>query len=102
VGAERAKGFLTYYARFDIAQILDLCWRVGANTEDDRVRDLVEHVWELQGVYGLWEYTPKPRASRWVTYDILRSLKNLKEESDWTPLEPSTSFQAYPRRRKRY
>ena len=102
VGAERARGFLTYYARFDMAQMLDLCWRVGASTEDSRVMELVDHVKSLQGPYGLWEYSLKPQASRWVTYDILRSLRSLKEETEWTPMEPRTPFQAYSRRRKRY
>ncbi|HEY3342095.1 MAG TPA: hypothetical protein VGK81_08760, partial [Anaerolineae bacterium] len=30
VGAEPARGFFTFYARFDLAFVLDLCWRVGA------------------------------------------------------------------------
>ena len=32
IGAELAHGFLTTFARFDLAQLLDLCWRVGATT----------------------------------------------------------------------
>ena len=32
IGAELAHGFLTTFARFDLAQMLDLCWRVGATT----------------------------------------------------------------------
>ncbi len=102
IGVEPARGFLTHYARFDLAQILDLCWRVGASRDDERVAGLVTFGQELQGPYGLWEYTPRPQASRWVTFDLLRSLSRLGEASDWLSLEPRTPFQAYPRRAKRF
>lgn len=102
IGVEPARGFLTYYARFDVAQILDLCRRVGATREDDRVADLIEFVNQLQGAYGLWKYTPHPRASRWVTFDLLRSLSRVDETVDWISLEPRTPFRPYPRRERRY
>ena len=102
VGAEPARGFLTYYARFDLAQILDLCCRVGATREDERIAELVDFVRELQGPYGLWEYSARPQASRWVTFDLLRSLSRLDEDGDWVSLEPRTPFQAYPKRERRY
>ena len=106
IGAEPARGFFTYYARFDLALLLDLCWRVGASSEDDRVADAVQFVMGLQGPYGMWEYTPRPQASRWVTFDLLRSLSRLggnrPESSDWLSVEPRTPFQAYPRMAKRF
>ncbi|NIM16744.1 MAG: hypothetical protein GTO45_32545 [Candidatus Aminicenantes bacterium] len=102
IGAEESRGFLTFYACFDIAQILDLCWRIGASREDTRVAELVNYVRELQGPYGLWEYQPKPQASRWVTYDILNSLTRIARESDWISLEPRTPFRPYPEKKKRY
>ena len=102
IGAEASTGFLTYYARFDMAQILGLCSRVGVDGEDRRVGDLVDHVKDLQGTYGLWEYTEKPQASRWVTYDLLVSLSGLDAETQWVSVEPRTPFQPYPRRRKRF
>lgn len=102
LGAERARGFLTYYARFDVAQILDLCWRVGASTDDPRVADFVGFVVESQGGYGLWEYQPSPQASRWVTFDLLRSLSRLDDSAEWVSTEPRTPFQPYPRRRRRF
>jgi hypothetical protein len=82
--------------------ILDLCWRVGATLEDDRVKRIVQFVQAQQGPYGLWEYAPRPQATRWVTFDLLRSLSRLDASGDWINLEPRTPFQAYPRRRKRY
>ena len=102
IGAEPARGFLTYYAKFDVAQILDLCRRVGATRVDDRVADLVEFVNQLQGPHGLWEYTPHPRASCWVTFDLLRTLSRIDETVDWISLEPRTPFRPYPRRERRY
>lgn len=102
LGAEDTRGFFTYYARFDLAWLLDLCWRVGATLEDPRVADLVSFVLDLQGPYGLWEYGPKPQVSRWVTFDLLRTLSRLDDEGDWLSLEPRTPFRPYPTRQRRY
>ncbi|UCD43767.1 MAG: hypothetical protein JSV27_06320 [Candidatus Bathyarchaeota archaeon] len=102
IGVERARGFLTYYARFDLAQVLDLCWRIGASKEDGRIADIIEFMMEQQGDYGLWEYAAYPQASRWVTFDLLRSLSRLEESVEWVSMEPRTPFRAYPRRRRRF
>jgi len=102
IGAERSRGFFTYFARHDVAFILDLCWRIGASLEDGRVADLVRFVEGLQGPYGLWDYAPHPHVSRWVSFDLLRSLSRIDEETDWVSLEPRTPFQPYPKRAKRY
>jgi hypothetical protein len=63
---------------------------------------MVAFVSDVQGPYGLWEYTPRPQASRWVTFDLLRSLSRIDKEGDWVSLEPRTPFQAYPKIDKRY
>jgi len=102
IGAEPPRGFLTFFARYDLGLILSLCARVGASTDDPRVADLVAFVRGLQGPYGLWEYGPHPQASRWVTFDLLRSLARLDAGGAWIGLEPRTPFQPYPSRRKRY
>ena len=102
IGTESAHGFLTYYARFDVAMILDLCWRIGATKEDPRVADLIKYILEIQGNYGLWEYEPKPQASRWVTFDILRSLSKIDETGDWFTLQPRTRYESYPKKPKRH
>lgn len=103
VGAEPSHGFLTCFARFDMAQILDICSRTGITTEDERVRDIVDSVRQMQGKYGLFEYSIS-QASRWVTLDILRSLSRMESTggNGWTGTEPRTPFQAYPKRTKRY
>ena len=102
VGAEPARGFLTIFARFDLAQVLDLCGRAGLGLEDERVRDLANFVRAQAGPYGLWEYQDKPQVSRWVTLDVLRSLKRLEQGEGWLGQEPRTAFKAYVRREKRF
>lgn len=102
LGLEPARGFLTHYARFDLALLLDLCWRLGATLEDERVREAVAFVQGLQGPYGLWDYASRPQASRWVTFDLLRSLSRLDGQGDWLSLEPRTPFQSYGRKIRRY
>jgi hypothetical protein len=102
IGAEPAHGVFTYFARFDLAQVLDLCWHVGAPLDDPRIAEMVSFVRQAQGPYGLWEYRPRPQATRWVTFDLLRSLSRLDRAGDWVSLEPSTPFQAYPKRDRRY
>ncbi|MFX0207846.1 MAG: prenyltransferase/squalene oxidase repeat-containing protein [Candidatus Hodarchaeota archaeon] len=102
IGLELATGYFTHFAKFDVAFLLHLCWRIGASTEDERVRELLEFILQQQGPYGLWNYSSFPQASRWVTFDILRSLTGLDASTDWLSLEPRTPFRAYPRREKRF
>ena len=102
IGAEPSRGWITYFARFDLALVLDLCWRVGADRDDERINDLVEFVHGLQGPYGLWQYASHSQASRWVTFDLLRSLSLLDETGDWLSVRPRTPFQAYTGIDKRF
>jgi hypothetical protein len=102
VGAEPSTGFITYYARFDMAQILGICSRLGATVDDNRISDLVDYIRGLQGDYGLWEYLPMPQVSRWLTLDIIRSLVKIDAEGNWVNMEPRTPFRAYPKKFKRF
>jgi hypothetical protein len=102
VGFEQHRGHFTYHARFDPALILDLSWRIGADKNDERVKDLVKWFEEQKGPYGLWEYQPRPEATRWITFDILRSLSRIDEAKDWLSQTPRAPFSAYPRRKKRF
>lgn len=97
VGAEPARGFLTYFARFDLGLIIYLCMRVGVSRDDPRVADLIGFIRSLQGPYGSWEYHDRPQVSRWLTFDLLRSLTLLDEQDGWIGLEPQTPFQPYPK-----
>ncbi len=102
IGAEQTRGFFTYFQKYDVGQMLDLCWRIGAGMADGRVADHVAFVRKLQGPYGLWEYPEYPEVSRWVTFDLLRSLSRLDSKTDWLSLEPRTPFQPYPKRVRRF
>ena len=102
VGAEAPRGFLTFFARFDLALMLDVCSRVGATRDDARIADMLTFVTSLQGAYGLWPYAPRPQVSRWLTLDLARSIARLEANTGWVELEPRTPFQPYPRRDKRY
>jgi hypothetical protein len=101
-GFEPHRGYFTYHARFDPALILELCWRIGADSSDSRVVDLIEWFSKIQGPYGLWEYTPRPEASRWVSFEILRSLSRLDSDQDWVTQQLRSPFAAYSSKRKRF
>lgn len=75
VGAEPVQGYLTYFARFDLALLVDLCGRVGIAREEPRLAELLEFICSQQGKYGLWENKEWPQSSRWLSFDLLRSLK---------------------------
>ena len=102
VGFEQHRGHFTYHARFDPGLILDLAWRIGADRNDERINDLVSWFLEQQGLYGLWEYQPKPEATRWVTFDILRSLSRIDKSKEWVSRSPQAPFSAYPKIKKRF
>jgi hypothetical protein len=95
VGLEKSIGQITYMAKFDIAYILDLCRRVGATQEDDRISDLIEFVKNEQGKYGLWENPRYPLVTRWLTFDLLRTLTKIEKNKEWISFEPKTPFKAY-------
>ncbi len=102
VGLEKSIGQITYMAKFDIAYILDLCRRVGATQEDDRISDLIEFVKNEQGKYGLWENPRYPLVTRWLTFDLLRTLTKIEKNKEWISFEPKTPFKAYFEKTKRF
>jgi len=102
LGAEPARGLFTFFARFDLALLLSLCAQIRASAEDERVSNLIEFVRQAEGPFGLWEYLPRPQISRWLTYDLLRSLDRLQSGAGWVGTEPRTPFQPYPRPPRRF
>ncbi len=102
IGLEPLSGYFTHFAKFDVAFLLQLCYRVKASSEDERIANLLEFILSLKGSYGLWEYSPYPQASRWVTFDILRSISQIDETTDWLSFEPRTPFRAYPKINRRF
>ncbi|MBN1802192.1 MAG: hypothetical protein JW891_11835 [Candidatus Lokiarchaeota archaeon] len=102
LGLERSIGRITFMARFDIAHLLNLCWRIGASIDDERVSEFVEFIKGEQGPFGMWDYSSQPKATRWITYDLLNSLKQIDINKEWFSLEPRTPFQSYDTRKRIY
>jgi len=101
LGVERVLGFATFYAKFDLAFLLDLATRIGVSADDVRVADLVAFLEAKRGPYGLWDHPVHPHLTRWLTLDLLASLRRL-ESGDWAGRDLRSSFRAYPKRRRRY
>ena len=116
-GFEEARGYFTYHAAWDPGLVLELCARIGAPPDDERVAGLLEFIGSCRGGYGLWEYTADPRAGAWVSFTLQRALEMREEGSaeaaraglgsaeaarDILPAEPRTPFAAYPKRKRRY
>jgi len=100
-GAERARGFATFYARHDLAFMLDLSSRVGVSKDDARVADLVTFLDSRRSAHGLWDHPTHPQLTRWLTLDILSSLKRL-ESGDFVGRDLRAQFRPYPKKRRRY
>jgi hypothetical protein len=99
-GLDEVPGFITTYARFDLAFVLELASRIGASTDDPRIRDLVGFLDARRGGAGLWEHPERPELSRWLTLEILVSLRRL-ESGDWAGGAPRMPFRAAGSRRRR-
>jgi hypothetical protein len=102
IGLEESKGWRTYYPKMDTAHILKLCWKIGASLEDERISELEDFVKAEQNEYGIWDCSLHPQASRWLTFDLLRTLSHLETNIDWFSLEPRTPFQEYPKKEERF
>lgn len=82
VGLERAMGQVTFYVTHDLAFLLDLASRCGVSPEDRQVRDLVAHLENLRGPYGLWQHPTHPQLSGWLSFDLESSLRRLRRGID--------------------
>jgi len=102
IGVEPHRGGLTYHAKFDPALILDICSKVGANRTDPRVDELTQWILEQQGEFGLWEYPPHPEVTRWISFDVLRSLKNIDDSTEWITTKQRKHFAPYLKKKKRF
>jgi hypothetical protein len=98
-GTDPVPGFITSYARFDLAFVLELASRIGASVDDPRVRDLISFLETRRRRGGLWEHPERPDLGRWLTFEILLSLRRL-EAGDWTGGAPRLPFRSAVRRRR--
>jgi hypothetical protein len=99
-GLDPPAGFITFYARFDLAFILELASRAGATLDDPRVADLTAFLLERRGPAGLWEHPTHPELTRWLTFELLSSLRRLSA-GDWAGVAPRLPFRPYRRHRFR-
>jgi hypothetical protein len=90
-GVDPVPGFITSYARFDLAFVLEIASRMGASAADPRIADLASFLERLQGPSGLWEHPERPELTRWLTFDILASMRRL-ERGDWAGGAPRLPF----------
>jgi len=101
LGVERPRGFATFYARFDLAFVLELASRIGASADDARVADLLAFLDGRRGAHGLWEHPAHPHLTRWLTLEILASRRRI-ESGDWSGTDRLAHLRPYPTRRKRH
>jgi len=102
IGLEPSRGWITYYPKMDPAHILNLCWKIGASLDDDRVLELLNIVKNEQGEYGIWSCPIHPQASRWLTFDLLRTFSHLESSTEWFSTQPRIPFQEYTKKMKRF
>lgn len=100
-GAEPPRGFATFYARHDLAFILDIASRMAASADDVRIADLIAFLETRRGPLGMWDHPRHPQLSRWLTLDILASRRRI-ESGDWSGRDLRSTFVPYPKRRRRY
>lgn len=101
-GRELLKGFFTFYARFDLLLLLEICAEAGVNTEDKRVLELIEFFKMEQTPAGLWIPPSYPDLAPWATLKILSAIKKISENTGWDGFSPSTPFSPYPKEKRRY
>ncbi len=77
LGFEAATGRFTFYARMDLAFLLDLATRTGVPGDDRELAGLVNVLARRRGPFGLWEHPTHPQLSRWLTLDIDTSLRRM-------------------------
>ena len=101
LGVEPARGFITFYARFDLAWLFELATRAGFGLDDRRLADLADFLMGLRGEYGLWDNPLHPQLGRWLSLDLLASFRRL-ENSDWAGIDMAIPFRPYPAQRHCY
>jgi hypothetical protein len=102
IGAEKTKGFFTFFARSDPGSLLEISLKAGVSRSEPRVEKLIGFVYAERTGSGLWRYQKMPQVSRWVTYQLLKTLKIFTDDGDLYGDEPPTPFTNYPRRLRRW
>ena len=98
-GVEAPAGFVTFYARFDLAFLLDLCSRVGVSRDDRRMNELAADVDALRNADGMFEHPSYPHLTKWLTLDVLLALRRL-DDADWSSQDDLRTTLSGPRARR--
>jgi hypothetical protein len=80
--------------------VLELASRIGASLDDPRVADLATFLEARRGDGGLWEHPERPDLTRWLSFQIVASMRRL-ETSDWAGAAPRVPFRAREDSRRR-
>jgi hypothetical protein len=99
VGVEAPAGFVTFYARFDLAFLLDLCSRVGVSRDDRRMSELASDVSALRNEAGMFEHPSYPHLTRWLTFDVLLALRRV-DDASWASQDDLRTTLSGPRTRR--
>lgn len=102
IGAEKTKGFFTFFARSDPSLLLELASMAGFSQNEPRIEKLIRLVKEERSPSGIWRYPRAPHASKWVTFSLLKVLKSVSKEGRLYGDEPPTPFTDYPRQQRRW
>ncbi|NJO68524.1 MAG: terpene cyclase/mutase family protein [Bacteroidetes bacterium] len=102
IGVEPSKGFFSFFANHDLALVADLIWKIGGGMQDKRITRLVEFIKKTQGPLGLWEYSPSPLVTHWLTFSLQKSLARIQYNEEWVGMTPDVAFQQYKKTKKRY
>lgn len=102
MGAQTNSGLLTFHYEFDLGLIMYLCAKAKVSKTDSRLQDIIAFLNSIRLPNGLWEYNKSISASRYLTYDLLKSMMQLDENSSWFSIEPETSFEKVRRPKERY
>jgi len=102
IGAERTRGMFTFFAGCDPGMLIELASRAAFSRSEPRVAKLLQLIEGERRPDGLWRYEKAPQASRWVTFSILKTFKNISDAGELYGEEPATPFSEYPRKQRRF
>ena len=98
LGLEENGGMFTYFGRFDVAQILGICARVGGGAGGERIKRLIEFAETFREESGLFTHPTYPQLSRWLTLEMIVNRRRI-DESRWIGTDAVTPEPRKPRRR---
>jgi hypothetical protein len=100
-GVEKPAGFVTFYARFDLAFLFDLAARTGVSRDDRRMDELTAAIDDMRNDEGMFEHPAYPHLSRWLTFNVLLSERRLADATWASQDDLRTTLDRRPLSRRR-